>query len=378
MSRSDVSRSAEGQKDPNPSWWSLLHDLSVDLLGSLLPGLLATCLGGLAVFFALAMTHIALYGKPLLPDAPDGYMRVIDTLHWEMAILALVVAYVIGTVLFRQDPKGPDAGSALTVWMNAKKKERSGLAVQPLKRLPPEFDLPSEDAKPRLRHRLLAHFFVRRYLKKIDLDTQFPYHHLRCYLYARGLADLVPLIPWCPEKGSTTGLRTKMFINMLKIRIIALSPYMARDIVRNEAHVRLATSVWYALSVLRYLSALLGLSFLAPVIMLVVGAETAKAKGVESTVLVSAAYAILLLAFCVTMRWYLRKCIHYMRVREVIYVLETARMTKRLSGVDLLEGLVGERASINCEDCPRDMPDAQTSRQPVQGSPPAYPPQVTA
>lgn len=314
--------------DPNtddetrpPTRLSGLYDLYVDLLGSLVPGLLTVILGGAAIILTLSTVHVALFQQPLAATHfPGGLAELLANVHWELATVIVVSSYVIGAAFFRQDPKRPDAASALHVWMHSKRSERNGLAVQAsVNPLPRALILDHDDDVPSDGQRILSYFFTTKYCHKLGLDTQFPYLHLRCYLAARGLTHLLQYVPWCPKEAATKGFRTKMFINILKVRLLAFFPEMSRDIIRNEAHVRLATSVWYSLTSLLYVSTVLGI--------VIIGAATlCIPQGKASALFVSSSFIILLILFCVAMRRHLRKCIHYMRVREVIYVLEGLHM----------------------------------------------------
>lgn len=142
-----------------------------------------------------------------------------------------------------------------------------------------------------------------------------------------------------------------MFINILKIRLLTVLPDLSRDIIRNEAHVRLATSVWYASTALLYLSSLV-LALLAIIAIACVRA------GIGPTLFISTSFSLLLLFFCLAMRHHLRKCIHYMRVREVIYVLETARLAERIKGSDFLDDLIQKDRSNKCLQCGQMKPEA--------------------
>ena len=177
----------------------------------------------------------------------------------------------------------------------------------------------------------------------MGIDTQFPYLFFKCYLNARGLNHLINYIPWCPKDKKTKGYRTKMFINLLKIRLVALKPDMSRTIIRNEAHVRLATSVWYASTILIFLSGF---------ILLLLGIVRCFNNAVGSNLFISASFAVALLLFCLGMQHHLRKCIHYMRVREVIYVLETAYIVDKLFDNSLIfSNLIDKSTEHACKEC---------------------------
>lgn len=421
---------SDGSKDntKNPRRLSVWYELYVDLLGGLVPGLFTVILGGTAVVLALSAVHAALFQGASTTDQTFANIKsiigdkdVIGNLHWEIAAVVLVSAYVIGAVFFRQDPKRPDAASALLVRMCTKPEQEKSLAVQSTKE-PPGF---ISDSKPQLIHRIDGVFRPRYYVYKVrsekstesnssgqpsgssnlkpaaseasisllptlihrigsvllpkrskytfdldaqskgkpkiihrigalvrpnyyesmlGLDAQFPYLHLRCYLASRGLTHLTHLVPWCPRKEQTRGFRSKMFINIMKVRLLALFPWMSRDIIRNEAHVRLATSVWYAVTALLFLSVLV-------LITIAVAAVHLVGHPISSTIFLPTAFALMLLFFSAVMRLHLSYCIHYMRVREVIYVLETAHLAETIAGPSLFQDLLCKEELSECQKC---------------------------
>jgi hypothetical protein len=315
MNESDMNKSSGSNDGKATSGWSLLPDLYVDLLGSLVPGLLTVIIGGSAFFLVMSAGYVALYKKPLFESGfPAGIKEILASLHWELAAIVLVSAYIIGAVLFRQDTKRPDSSSASYVWKSSNRDDRKGLAVQ--------------------------------HIETSKMDTQFPYLYVRCYLKARGLEHLMHLIPWCPTLPQTHGRRSKMFMNIIKIRLHAYFPSASQQIVRNEGHVRLATSVWYASKTLVYLSVFLTL-IIVPVSW---GCILYK---MTSTLFAPCIAILLLWLFCIGMLFHLRKCIHYMRVREVVYVLENAHLADQLTGKNLFADLIKGQEIIDCANCDR-------------------------
>ncbi|MBF0518819.1 MAG: hypothetical protein HQK92_03765 [Nitrospirae bacterium] len=334
---------------------SLLHELYVELLGSLIPGLFTVILGGTSIY--LVLKTLATFGNTLFPGMKSPFSPLIGVggfigaIHWEIGVAIIVSAYVIGAAFFRQDPKGPDAVSALYVWMNSTKEERSGLAVQTPKELEDTFLFKNADKQSIVSH-VVSYFFPRSCIKKLKLDTQFPYLHLRCYLAARGLNHLIRLVPWCPDVPEKRGFRTKMFINIIKIRLLSCFPNMSRDIIRNEAHVRLATSVWYVSITLKQLSIATFIILLEYLLL----CWHLKLRESGYMLFVSFSFVFLLFLLCDSMLRHLRKCIHYMRVREVIYVLETANMAVKIGDKTLLDDLINketysENKPNGCKDC---------------------------
>ena len=90
----------------------------------------------------------------------------------------------------------------------------------------------------------------------VSQEVQFPYQNLKKYLEIRGFDYLAKNIFWDADYKDTsnesandktkTVQRSKSFINKLKIRISYYFPNKTMNIIRNEAHIRLASSVWYA------------------------------------------------------------------------------------------------------------------------------------
>jgi hypothetical protein len=276
---------------------------------------------------------------------PQGLQNILGELHYEIGVITLVSSYVVGSVFFRQDPKRPDATSALYVWMKSTNKERRGLAVQ--SKLAGAEALPGQEESGKYTGWPCVRAFFRpgKYLKMYKLDPQFPYPHLKCYLGARGLTHLTRYVPWCPIKEDF-GFRTKMFINLLKIRLHSLAPSLCWHIVRNEAHVRLATSVWYASN------CLLCLGVFCLVILVPIGVLLWY-KDLTPTLYAPVATSTLVVFLCLIMKYQLRKCIHYMRVREVIYVLETSHLTSQLDNRFNVDEVICKDRSNECLQCER-------------------------
>lgn len=288
---------------------SILTDLYIDFLGSLVPGLFTIVLAG-GVLFASAFVlcqscssraSSVASGPVATPqsshkESPDFWLGPYGT-----TVIALVLAYVMGSVFYRQDPKVPDARSARLIWRKTKSKEdRERLAVQPTSE---HF----EDITP--------------------YDAQFPYFFLHEYLTGRGLQHLAQLVPWKGRYPDTWKYRTKMFINLLKIRLQFSVPEKCKEIVRNEAHVRMATSVWYATNWVMVAS-VVGLAFL------LIASVRRLLGGVDHMLLGAFALDLVVLLIAVVMRFKIERFLHYLRVREVVYVLETAHFAM-VNGVDL-------------------------------------------
>ena len=126
-----------------------------------------------------------------------------------------------------------------------------------------------------------------------------------------------------------------MFINILKTRLqFLLSSDKCQDIKRNEAHIRLMSSVWYAVRLLRYpitLGILLGAAAMA--IAWSCGKRVCASEGGMLVV-----WCGLLWVFIWWVQAAVEKFFHYQRVREIVNVLETANFAWE-SGYDVFAGL---------------------------------------
>lgn len=317
---------------------SILSDLYIDLLGSLLPGLFTVILiaavalpsAGLALRTLGSANDLG--GASTSPFGINGTPDVWIGPYGTTAV-ALVISYIVGSVLYRQDPKHPDWRSARRVWIRSSDADRRRLAVQP--KNDEAGDITAEDA-------------------------QFPYRFLYEYLDGRGLNHLAALIPWRGRAGPVPKQRTKMFINMLKIRLQFLIPDRCKEIVRNEAHVRLATSVWYATRwVMFAVCALLALVGLTLSI-----ATFALGAAIRYDLLFSGALGCGLTVFLFS--WFIQRrierFIHYLRVREIVYVLETAHFANQMGYDVFRDGDTGDEQI----DAPAAAADARPGIVPSQ------------
>lgn len=280
---------------------SILSDLYIDLLGSLLPGLFTIVLSAVAIFptvvvwWLLAASRNPDGTRPtdgaLFNGTPDVWIGPYGT-----TAVTLVLAYILGSVLYRQDPKRPDWRSARRVWLKSSPEDRKRLAVQPASGVALDGTINADDA-------------------------QFPYRFLYEYLNGRGLHHLAALIPWRGELPNSWNKRTKMFVNILKIRLQFLIPDRCKEIVRNEAHVRMATSVWYAT---HWVMTAVGLSLLCLTTITVYTSYKSLGTDWGPPGVVVFAINLTVLVFALVIKRKIEFFIHYLRVREIVYVLETA------------------------------------------------------
>lgn len=121
------------------------------------------------------------------------------------------------------------------------------------------------------------------------------------------------------ENKDSEKYQTKHFINLIKIRLSLLNPSNQMMIARNEAHVRLMSSVWY---LLRYLIKLSIAGILIGLLILYILYE--KKNGLVYNYLTISMVPSIILFFSIIIRGRIENILHYQRIREIVYVIETA------------------------------------------------------
>lgn len=317
----------EHSDDSFPLTALVIREFIVDFLGSLVPGFLFT-------MFAAPM--VVLTSSVILRNFLEwrGIVTV-SHLDWkdlleiptqlkfsrpEIFTLTLVLAYVLGSIISRRDPKVPDQKSvAILLWKDWNNRKRA--VVQPRNK-------EDEAAARMLDDELLStgiirrpwiHFKILRFTKRISKGEggQFPYSHLKEYLEARGLDHLAERVPWSGN-SMTTPKRSKMFINILKIRLQQWNARHCGEIIRNEAHIRMMSSVWFAARLLQQ-------TYIALILLLILDATAFGGSRTPSVCILS--FALLILVFATGwVRIAVLTFLHYQRVREIVYVLENAHV----------------------------------------------------
>jgi hypothetical protein len=116
--------------------------------------------------------------------------------------------------------------------------------------------------------------------------------------------------------------RSKTYVNRLKIRLSFYFPEAYRRIVRNEAHVRLATSTWFVINAAK-IFAWVGTAA-AAVASAILAYETLQTAAVALAVAPAFLTCLFVCYGCHKGRSAIERFIHYQRLREVFYVLELA------------------------------------------------------
>lgn len=268
----------------------------VEFLGILVPGVIFNFAFIPAAIFPLA-NLLEVIGKNSVQSPLLGKELLIHLISPSFGTLFIlsVFSYVIGHLFFRQDPKIPDEHSFDRVKETIKEEGPVRLGENEKK-----FNM--KNNRP----------------NKYNLE--FPYRYLKEYLHDRGMYHLADMIPWSGNDPESYRLRTKHFINVLKVRLEFLFPYQYLRIQRNEAHVRLMSSMWYAGKTL------LWVAFIGSVLGLAsVGCAMYTSKSVWPLPYISSViYPLMVLILSFLLKRYIESFLHYQRIREIVFLLETA------------------------------------------------------
>ncbi len=295
------------------------RDFLVDGLGGLIPGVLF--LSSIVVVLAPAAQAISsALGNTLDERSFTGSLQAVlaasskaPNMVWIGIFgFTLMLSYFLGLLFYRLDPKTPDRKSFARL-------VKGGLSDQSM-----------HDREIWLRQN---------YGCDNERDCEFPYPYLRNYLEHRGHDHLLFLVPW----SDNTSRRSKTHLNRLKIRLKYFCPDKCWPIVRNEAQVRLATSMWYVADVLTK-TAVVGLLIVLGAVLIAHYRGIAAPSLAENPwlllrwafpFLLSPAVVLVVTMFC---KDRVEKFVHYQRLHEVFYVLELA-FTAAKTHKEILEDL---------------------------------------
>lgn len=333
----------------------LFHEFLVDVLGSLVPGIafLLAAIPAVLVPSAVILFGLVPAGSLRLPMPHEGLPASIGTIVFVLipAFLAfLTCGYIAGHLFFRQDPKLADLAS-----FKATRRNRTSAQYEGMCRPNRRDGVGDKDKGPPIlwyRHPLLR---TRSALTETKLAmarvllraaervagwqlpppttpepvlVEFPYHFLKAFLTLRGLQYLADVVSWDERNFER---RTKHRVNALKIRIQLESPILSNLLARNEAHVRLSSSMWYVSRVLMSMSVIGALVYGAGVI---VSRLSPPMPHIELSPVI-ALPVVTFVTFYLAKRG-IERSLHYQREREVLYILEAAywlHLTERVPNI---------------------------------------------
>lgn len=334
--------------------WPRLHvnfsDLLIELFGCLIPGFIFLFL----LFVTLMIPTL------IITELYDFTLKSrLDTLMGSFTPLlipfVIFLSYTVGHFFYRLDPKQPDKAS---YWMNRHVLNntgpfREGVNLQRFH----SRQTSQKKATKKVGKRNGNNSQTYRQYKKA-LSVEFPYSHLREYLSDRNFTDLSKKILWnrndfgiCSDqtKGKSnqslkkndsgmeqTDSRSKHFINALKIKIAIVSPIAYSPIARNEAHIRLMSSVWHMCKLsIKILLIVMGIITLKLGFLILISDRTVSSVFTSNHILLLAIFPLLLASYFHALKK-ITKFFHYQRIREIIYVLETASFLEQTSDNDII------------------------------------------
>jgi hypothetical protein len=341
-----------------------LREFIVDFFGSLMPGVLFLC------FLILSLGSSILSIIEIL-KCQEGNCDVIQNTIQEtkdffsqskaiaifiISTFFITVGYVIGTLFYRRDPKYPDYKSFLKIASCFTKSSELKNWVVRVKMKNKEYvnkRLKNISLFKRWYHKLFTIRKLKRKLLKPSIqkskyiddpklinaltvdekEVQYPYNNLRVFLEKRGRNDLAKRVFWLlrPEEDAVNNIpndevnqRTKTFINSLKLRLQFRYPEKCGTINKNEAHIRLSSSMWYASNALINIS-MAGLTLLVIVITL---------AQLSYENMLAYLYGFAMNVLVIGLSWSAKrsseKFLHYQRVREIFYVIDTAELAEQI------------------------------------------------
>jgi hypothetical protein len=307
-----------------------------DILGAFMPGVYFSLNLAISAVLFLFMTRGLTWGDIIgFIDLPQS--AVLEAAGPFAAFAFCLFSYIIGSAFCRKDIKEPDTASAIRTYRKSDDKEREGLA----------FDFKNTEGNP---FKLPMGLYLR-----VNFRVDFPYSYLKRYLETRNYTHLAEHIPWEGDDKDATQ-RSKTFINILKTRIHRYAPEEMPEIEKNEAHIRLMNSLWYAAKAIRNIAipVLIGVAGF----YILRGLLTGKTFFESLKTLFTTDFAFCLALFSgiqLLIAWYIRRSIkqyfHYMRVREILFLLEIANTVSQSTGRDLFEGLEPDKKKLENKSC---------------------------
>jgi hypothetical protein len=310
---------------------SMIREILVDFFGSLIPGFLFVMFAVPMVIWTLAMLlgiDATAWEAIFSPN-----FAIPSSVSSMLVFLVIALSYVLGFVFSRGDTQTPDQKSiAYILNKNRKNRDIGRDVIQ---------ERSSAEAIRESHSEQTSQLTCRNKQFCRDLSrsegAQFPYSHLGEYLEARGLDGLAAHVPW-RGKANSIDNRSKMFINILKIRLQAWNPRKCGDITRNEAHVRMMSSSWYAAQLLQWV-------YLALLALILAAWSLHQAwqhqfqPGFQFLSLIVTVLLVLLFA-AMLLRRAIVTFLHYQRVREIVFVLGTAEAALKQDCDWIFDGFV--------------------------------------
>ena len=291
-----------------------LYDYFVDFFAILLPGFFFL---SILILLLGLQAYIYFFRNTSLPFPLQVPLQIVQSFRLELAMMFICASYLLGFMFFRRGPKEVDLRSIVTCWSEIVDDN-------------PAVPITNKD---KLSMRARIYLILTDYIGLLPLHrckslndlfskVQWPYQNLSKYLEAR-LPHLKSLVPWDPEDIKQTNedskqtnsnykkQRTKTYMNILKNQIRFYLPDKYLTIARNEAHVRLSSSLWF---VIVYLIRLAEANLLISII-------TWKFLHYPARYIIIYLLSVILL---IVLKHQIQKFFYYQRMRELVFLLDTA------------------------------------------------------
>jgi len=233
-----------------------LRDFFLDFMACLVPGLIfliaiTVIVGGVIAIFLFNKTVMDSIKILLKLEIDENLSKLITSvlssfsLNFWLIVLITILSYFAGHLLYRQTPKVPDFASFLRI---RKKVIKTELPPKKIKENLKSFfrflkmlilGKPANTNSSEKNNNEKDDWVIERGKGIKAKEVQFPYSNLKNYLKSRGFHHLTEFAVWSDE----TGHRSKTIINQAKIRVAFFFPEQTMHMIRNEAHIRLASSM---------------------------------------------------------------------------------------------------------------------------------------
>jgi hypothetical protein len=293
-----------------------IRDFIVEFFGILLPGFAFTA--GLVLTLALPFYTLVVsqQGAGILHIRSTGaeMWEALGAFQLALLIAAAALSYVWGHVFYRLDPKLPDTISYWSLPEDIRKRD----PVENCRKPPTAGWWCPVDCRKRWYDHIWESSDVSKLNQKIKdnkIDRypqmiEFPYGDLKEWFDDEGMKGLTPFVTW----SGSDDRRTRR-LDIMKIVLEFTFPEQYARLARNEAHVRLVCSIWYATCYLICFS-LIGI----PIAVLANGLMMVPAHPYLLAYPASLLVPVATLLGLVWLKRKIEESVHSMRIREILYV----------------------------------------------------------
>ena len=170
---------------------------------------------------------------------------------------------------------------------------------------------------------ILFNLFKETYVEAIYPNAGYPYPNLSNYLKHRKKDNLAKYVTW-PDDEEKYDAKSKLAINDFKALIMQFgSDKQQSGLARNEAHIRLLTSIWYGMLYLKRVLLLITFVWVAGVLL-----QKNIPSRMSFIIFHDFSYSLIvgLLTMITAVSWIksgIESSLHYVRTREVVLILES-------------------------------------------------------